>query len=258
MIDVLAATQICVIVPCRNEAAAIARLAREARSVIPHVLVVDDGSTDATVAEAHKGGAEVFSMNAPAGKGRALRAGFQHAAGQGYDWAVTLDGDGQHLPEEIHHLLREQAATSANLVIGNRMANPAGMPAMRRWANRSMSALLSRLTGLDLPDTQCGFRLLRLAPPFLNRLRAGHFEIESDQLIAALRCGWIPRWAPISTIYHAGPTRIRPVLDTLRWSRWLAGTLLEAGKPPKAARAQNSRNPNPVNRFAPPANPHSS
>ena len=110
-----------IVVPVFNEAATIADIVERARLHGP-VLVVDDGSTDGTGARARAAGAEVIALGARRGKGAALRCGFAEAARRGAARVVTLDGDGQHEPDEIPRLLKVAVEEPDALVIGGRLA----------------------------------------------------------------------------------------------------------------------------------------
>lgn len=209
------------VIPCRNEAAAIGQLVLAVRAHLPRVLVVDDGSTDGTAEAARKAGAEVLSSAANHGKGAALRTGLRRARELGCAWALLLDGDGQHAVEDIPAFLAALRADRADLVIGNRMAAPGEMPRVRRVTNRLMSAVLSALTGTALPDTQCGFRLVRLAVWETLPLQCAHFEVESEMLLACLAGGRCVEFIPVRSCYAAEHSKIRPVRDTLRWLAWL-------------------------------------
>src|SRR5690348_9139729 len=90
-----------VIIPCLNEAATIGSLVRAVRQSIPTVIVVDDGSTDSTASLAEEAGAEVIRQTQTSGKGAALNAGWRRALERGFQWALTMDGDGQHSPGDI-------------------------------------------------------------------------------------------------------------------------------------------------------------
>src|SRR5262245_59397472 len=109
------------IIPCLNESAAIGALVAAVKRQLPFVLVVDDGSSDGTAEIAKDAGAEVIRHNVPQGKGAALQAGWKQARERGFQWALTLDGDGQHAPTDIPSFLSRADATSAELIIGNRM-----------------------------------------------------------------------------------------------------------------------------------------
>src|ERR1019366_4581530 len=107
--------------PCFNEAATIAALVSALRQNLSLVMVVDDGSTDATAAAARAAGATVLSHTRNFGKGAALRSGLSSAKNQGFEWAFTLDGDGQHAPEDLPAFLACAGQTGSLLVGGNPM-----------------------------------------------------------------------------------------------------------------------------------------
>ena len=216
------ATRCAAVIPCHNEAASIREIVLGVRRHLPNVFVVDDGSTDPTATLAVNAGAEVLRLPRNLGKGSALKAGWKLAQQRGYDWALTLDGDGQHLPNDIPALLNHAAATRADLVIGNRMTDARRMPWMRRQANRWMSRCLSRMSGVRLPDSQCGFRLVNLQAWAAIELNTHRFEIESELLLVFIAAGHRVAFAPIQTVYPPKcPSKIHPVSDTWRWLRWL-------------------------------------
>ncbi len=211
------------IIPCRNEATTIADVVRGVRRHLAHVLVVDDVSTDATAERAAAAGAEVLRLSGNLGKGAALRAGLRWAIERGFPRALTLDGDGQHRPDDIPRLFAMATSGEFRLIIGNRMHNAQSMPLPRRATNSMLSRTLSLATGQDLPDTQCGFRLLDLDPAFVERLTADHFETESDQIAIAMELGWEIAFTPVACVYHRESSAIRPLADGARWLRWFAG-----------------------------------
>ena len=216
--------QCAVVIPCLNESVAIESVVRQVREHLPTVFVVDDGSLDMTGAAATRAGAEVLRHEAPRGKGAALRTGLKCARDRGFEWAVTLDGDGQHSPDDISGLLQCAERTNAMLVVGNRMTDPRGMPWLRRKVNRWMSRRLSKLAGRPLPDTQCGFRLMKLEPWSRLPLETTHFEIESEVLLEFIAAGYIVEFALVRVIYKTEQSKIHPVRDTIRWFRWLRTT----------------------------------
>jgi glycosyltransferase involved in cell wall biosynthesis len=212
--------QCAALIPCFNEAGRIARVIDGVRRHLPNVIVVDDGSTDATQQEAAGAGATVIRCTTNRGKGAALRAGWWQARRTGFTWVLSLDGDGQHAPDDIPEFFACAEQTSAHLVIGNRMGHGETMPPLRRWANGWMSRCLSNLTGMDLPDSQCGFRLAHLDTMLRLPLAASGFVIESETLVAFLAAGERVEFVPIKVIYGPGQSKICPFLDTWRWLRW--------------------------------------
>jgi len=209
------------VISCFNEAGYIGLIVTRMRRHLPHVIVVDDGSTDGTAGAAARNGAIVLRLPVNRGKGAALRMGWQRAREGGFTWVLMLDGDGQHAPEDAPAFFDCASRTGARLVIGNRMARAGAMPWLRRRVNTWMSRRISDLTGLALPDSQCGFRLAHLETLRRLPLATSHFEIESEMLAAFAAAGQRVESVPVQTIYHAGPSRIRPIPDAWRWWRWL-------------------------------------
>ncbi len=214
--------QCAAVIPCFNEAGRIGPVIVGVQRHLPSLIVVDDGSTDATPKEAARAGAEVIRQGANRGKGLALRAGWRHARRMGFTWALSLDGDGQHAAEDIPEFFACAERTSARLIVGNRMGQGGAMPWLRRWANRWMSRCLSDMTGAALPDSQCGFRLGHLETLRRLHLSAARFEIESETLLAILAAGERVEFVPIQVIYKSSRSNICPFRDTWRWLRWRA------------------------------------
>ncbi len=213
-------TECAVVIPCRNEAAGIAGLVREVRQYLPLVLVVDDYSEDETAARAAEAGAELVRRTESPGKGAALKAGIAAALARRCDWVLTLDGDGQHRPEDIPAFLRRAGETGAALVVGDRMHRAEAIPWLRRGVNRWMSRRISELAGMRLPDSQCGFRLINLRSWAGLVLETEHFEIESEMLLAFVQAGHRIEFVPIQVVGKGRRSHIRPVKDTWRWLRW--------------------------------------
>jgi len=196
-------------------------LVREIRKQLATVIVVDDGSNDGTGTLAAEAGAEVIRHDGPQGKGAALRAGWGRAVERGFSWALSMDGDGQHAAADITTFLASAGQGRAALVVGNRMPDAAAMPWLRRKVNRWMSRRLSRVAGCELPDSQCGFRLMRLDVWRQLELRTTHFEIESELLLAFVAAGQGVEFVPIQVLYKTEQSKISPWRDTWRWFRWL-------------------------------------
>lgn len=210
------------VIPCFNEAATIAQVVAEVQPFLSRIIVVDDGSTDGTASRAAAAGAQVVRHPANEGKGAAVRTGLLAAAQAGGEWAVLLDGDGQHKPADIPALVRCARHSGSPLVVGNRMHDQKAIPWLRRQVNRAMSRALSWRLGRHLPDTQCGFRLVNLRIWQTVGLRCRHFEVESEMLTAFVRAGWRVEFVPIQVVGLGPSSRIRPVRDTWRWIKWWA------------------------------------
>jgi glycosyltransferase involved in cell wall biosynthesis len=212
--------QCAVVIPCLNESATIAPLIAGVRKHVLEIFLVDDGSTDETARLAENAGAKILRHEKTQGKGAALQMGWIAARDAGFDWALAMDGDGQHSPDDIPNFFQCAEETAATLVIGNRMSNPQKMPRLRKFVNRWMSARISALAGQSLPDSQSGFRLMNLHAWAALPISAAHFEIESDVLLAFARAGQRIRFVPIQVIYKTEQSKIHPLRDTLRWLKW--------------------------------------
>jgi glycosyltransferase involved in cell wall biosynthesis len=201
------------LIPGYNEAPRIGHVVETARRFLP-VLVVDDGSTDATGAVAAEAGAFVIRQEPNQGKGAALRAGYRRALADGAEAIITLDADGQHDPAEIADFLdvwsRAGPGDRPGLVIGARDFR--SMPPVRRLSNTLGRWAFSSAVGRAIPDNQSGYRLVsrRLAEATLASSEAG-FALEVEQITTCIRMGGRIEWLPIRTIYAGAPSHIRPI-----------------------------------------------
>jgi glycosyltransferase involved in cell wall biosynthesis len=217
------------IIPCLNEAAALDGLLKGLAKHLHRIYVVDDGSRDGTGRIARANGAVVIRHDSTRGKGLSLEAGLTRAYADGMSWGLCLDGDGQHEPADIPKFFEMAERSGAALIIGNRMGATKSMPWIRRWVNRWMSARLSGLCQMDLPDSQCGFRLLNLEAWSGLNLRAAHFEIESEMLVRFVTGRHAVKFVSIQTKYGQESSKIRPVPDSARWLRWYFQTRRKMG-----------------------------
>lgn len=212
----------CLVIPCYNVAYALDGILPQLKVKPVDVLVVDDGSTDATSETAFKHKVKILRNSRNLGKGASLRKGFDYALRQGYEAVIVMDGDGQHLPSDIGNFLKVGSLSpEADIIVGNRMRHPAGMPRMRRLTNTIMSGLISRICRQDIPDTQNGFRLIRTRLLARLELTSSRFEIETELIIkaAAVRARIIS--IPIASVYKNHSSRINPLLDTFRFMRFI-------------------------------------
>lgn len=185
------------------------------------VLLVDDGSSDATAEVARRCGIRVERHTVNRGKGVALRTGFAVATREGAGAVITMDADGQHAPEEAARFVRAWR-DGAHVVVGNRMEATANMPWLRERTNRFTSNVISRLAGARIPDSQNGYRLFDAAVLRAVRLESERYDLESEILIKAGRMGFRIAAVPITTIYGDQVSSIHPMQDTLRFVRLVA------------------------------------
>jgi len=211
--------KVCVLVPAYNEEATIAQLVQEIKSHGFDVIVVDDGSTDNTASRAKESQALVFSHPRNLGKGQALRTGFKYIRGGDYDAVVIMDADGQHQVSEISKFISHAKKSEAGIIIGNRMQAPVGMPLVRRLTNYLTSYVISKVTSVNIPDSQCGFRLIKTEILKKLNLSTMKYETESEILIEAAKNNFIIESIPVKTIYADQKSQINPIVDTIRfWS----------------------------------------
>lgn len=211
----------CILIPSYNEEKSIGQLIKQIKGKNFDILVVDDGSNDITSQIADKEGAIVLENKINLGKGASLRKGFDYFLKTDYDAIITMDGDGQHNPDDINKFIDKSNNSNAGIIIGNRMSRPKNMPFVRWLTNRLMSLLISKFCKQHIPDTQCGFRLIKKEVLNKIKLRSHNFEIESELLIEASRLGFKIDSIPITTIYQNHKSRINPFLDTLRFIKFI-------------------------------------
>ena len=211
-------SRIAAVIPAYQEEKHVGEVAQRTRAQLENVLVVDDGSTDATAERARSSGVDVVIHPQNRGKGESIKTGLRYWLERGSEYVVLLDADGQHLPEEISRFVESAGSESnAKVFIGSRMNDTSTMPLVRRVVNRYMSGEISRVCGQQIPDTQCGFRMLHrdIIPEVLSG--ASRFEYETEMLIIASRKGHRVASVPITTVYSDEVSSINPVRDTVRF-----------------------------------------
>lgn len=192
-----------VIVPAYNEEASVAAVVdhvRAARGAGTDVLVVDDGSSDATSAKAHAAGALVVTLPFNLGVGGAMRAGYKFARDNGYDAAVQVDADGQHDASDLPVLL--DALADHDIVIGARFAGRGDYDVRgpRRWAMRLLARSLSRTCGTPLTDVTSGHRAVnrRAIKLFAEHYPAEYLGDTVESLVMAARAGLRVTQVPVA------------------------------------------------------------
>jgi len=223
-------TAIGAVIPAYDAAASVGDVVRRTLAHLP-VLVVDDGSRDGTAEAARAAGAEVRVLPENRGKGAALREAFTAWFARGMDAVVTLDADGQHLPEEIPKLLA--ARDGADLVLGARDHLFGSMAPVRRASNRLSSRAISMLAGNRLRDVQTGFRLYSRRVIEATGFPEPRFDAESAVVVRAARRGF--RIATVSITLGFADGRVtshyRPVVDSLRIARAVVRARVEGLRP---------------------------
>jgi len=206
------------VIPAYHEEKHVGEVVRRTRQKLDDVLVVDDGSTDETAECAREAGAQVIVHEQNRGNGEAIKTGLRHWLERNFDFVIILDADGQHRPEEIDRFVAAALSDDQpRLILGNRMQDLSSMPRIRQFVNRWMSQRISAVCGQEIPDTQCGYRLLHreLIPELLGG--SARFEYATEMLIVASRKGVRIDSVPITTVYSDEVSSIRPVRDTIRF-----------------------------------------
>lgn len=216
------------LIPSYQCAGTIAAVVADARCQLEPVLVVDDGSDDATATRARAAGAEVVRHEHNRGKGAALRTGMRHLAARHFTHALTMDGDGQHLGREIPTLLAVARAEPDAIVIGTRRIGSQEVAAANLFGNRVANLAVRLAARTTVGDTQSGFRVYPLAAVLALPASDQRFEYETTVIICAARAGIPIRSVPVSVYYPPIAERrshYRKVRDTLRIMRAVAPLL---------------------------------
>jgi len=180
-----ASENICIIIPTYNNAGTICDVAGRAFAQGYPVIVVNDGSTDDTAVRLAQTGLPLTVLTHPhnRGKGIALRTAFSHACRQGFRYAITLDADGQHYPEDIPVLVEALTQHPGALVVGSRNLQAENMPGGNTFANRFSNFWFRVQTARSLPDTQTGYRAYPLDRLPSLRLLTSRYEAELALLV---------------------------------------------------------------------------
>ncbi len=209
-------------IPAHNNAATIIGVVQRCRRELAHVIVVDDGSSDADLTELLRP-VDVVVIRHPKnlGKGAALLTMFRYAAEQGGEYLVAIDGDGQHFPEDIPKFLEH--LETATMVIGRREQVSGVMPKSSLFGRDFSDFWICVETGANLSDTQSGFRVYPLQRVLELPLGARHYNFEIEVITRWIWAGLNVGSVPIRVWYPDAAERVssfRPILDNLRLS-WM-------------------------------------
>jgi len=214
---------ICVIIPTYNNQQTLAQTIDDVLKYTSSVIVVNDGSTDATdeILTQYQSQINIVSYSPNKGKGYALNRGFDKAEALGYSYAISLDSDGQHLPEDLQLFIDTITKNPGAMIIGSRSFRQKNMPEKSTFANKFSNFWFAVQTGIVLPDTQTGFRLYPLTKMNGMRSFTSRYEAELELLV---RSAWkniqlIP--IPIQVYYPEKSERVthfRPGIDFFRIS----------------------------------------
>jgi len=223
-----------VVIPAYNEAETVRDVAMRARQQCANVIVVDDGSTDSTFRAVAGLDVTILRNDGNCGKAGSLSRGFEHALAQGATGVITLDADGQHVPEEIPSFVKQSLDDPNAFLIGARRRDQRRASFWRYVANRVADFWIGWAAGQRIEDSQSGFRLYPaglLREVTLKHDRSRSFVFESEILIEAVRRGFQCRNVAVTVAPRSGPrpSHFRPVLDILKITRMVAWKLLLRG-----------------------------
>ncbi len=208
------------VIPAHNEEKSIGSIIKETKRHVMEVVVVDDGSKDSTYDVAKKNDAIVLRHVVNLGKGAALKTGCDFAVEKGAEIIVVLDADAQHEPKEIPHFLNEMKDNS--ILFGYRRLNK-NVPLVLKFGNWFINKTIKLLYGINLKDTQCGYRAFTSEAYKKIRWDATDYSMESEMIANAGRHNLKYKEIPIETIYsdkYKGTTildGIKIVINMILW-----------------------------------------
>ena len=219
------------IIPVFNEEKAIRDMVERTVKQISRLVVVNDGSTDQTSQQLADLPIELISNSGNKGKAYSLWRGFHLLLESELEGIITLDGDGQHLPEDIPRVLAAYSEFPDHLIIGTRTHDLQSFPPSRRWANQMANLGISLAAGCKVPDTQSGFRLY---PTSLLRIlqsdsdQYSGFVFESEVIIKAISLGYKIHSIPIAAVYgnQMRESHFRPAQDTIKIGKMIVGKIV--------------------------------
>ena len=213
----------CVIIPTYNNQNTLNQVIEDTLGYTSNVIVVNDGSTDNTsrIINDYKNSIEIITHEVNYGKGRALRNAFTYALSLNYDYAITIDSDGQHFPSDFGLFLEEIEANPGSLVIGARNMTQENVPGKSSFGNKFSNFWFRIETGIQLDDTQSGFRLYPIRLMRGIKYLTNRFEFEVEVIVKAAWKGIPVKNVPIKIHYEPGDKRVshfRPFQDFSRIS----------------------------------------
>lgn len=214
-----------VVIPAYNAEKTIARVIAELIDYgFPkdNIIVINDGSHDMTYEIIKNAGVSVVNHTHNTGKGASLRDGFDTARQKKLQKVITLDADGQHKVSEIKNFLN--CKDTYDVIIGARVIG-GGMPFVRRMVNRTTSLIVSLFSQKYIPDSQSGFRFIDLKIFETVRLKTNHYQTESEMVFQTVRHHYEIGFVPITTVYNNERSYIKPLTDTMRFLKVMAGFL---------------------------------
>jgi glycosyltransferase involved in cell wall biosynthesis len=213
----------CVLIPTYNNQKTLEKVITDTLEYTNHIVVVNDGSTDTTpqILEKFKGVISVVNFPENHGKGAALREGFKFALGKNYQYAISIDSDGQHYPEDLEAFLIKIKEQPNALIIGARNMEQASVPGKSSFGNKFSNFWFELETGIKMPDTQSGYRLYPIEKLKNISFYTSRFEFEIEVIVKAAWAGIAVVPLPVGVFYPTKEERVshfRPTKDFFRIS----------------------------------------
>ena len=214
--EIAESPRFCVLIPAYNAESTLGQVIQDVKKYAETVIVVDDGSVDGTIRVAQEQGVKTLRHEVNKGKGEALKLGFEHASALGCEAVVTVDADGQHDAREIPRLIEAyRKGGPGTVVLGSRVGQMPEMRRLRQISNRVGTALISRLAGCPIEDSQTGFRAIPVEVWKEARVQGSRFDAEAEFLGYTLREVSVTSGVPDGT-----PTsHYRSIADTVTIAR---------------------------------------
>jgi glycosyltransferase involved in cell wall biosynthesis len=213
----------CVLIPTYNNDRTLSDIIERVTLHTSNIIVVNDGATDNTakILESYQASIEVVTHPNNKGKGCALQNGFKRALELGCDYAITIDSDGQHFPEDLPKLISRQKEEPGSLIIGARNMSQEDVPGGSSFGNRFSNFWFRVETGISLPDTQSGYRVYPIKELAKLKFYCTKFEYEIEVPVRASWRGIPVISEPVQIVYDQGEDRVshfRPYKDFFRIS----------------------------------------
>jgi glycosyltransferase involved in cell wall biosynthesis len=212
----------CVLLPTYNNGKVLERVIEDVLAFSNDVCVINDGSTDNTLEILSRyPQLKVLSYSPNQGKGWALRKGFEFARANGYEYAISMDTDGQHFASDLPVMLQALEANKNAIIIGARNMNQESVPGKSNFGNKFSNFWFTLETGIKLPDTQSGFRVYPIKALEIIRFFTKKFEFEIEVLVRGAWSGLQVMAVPVKVYYPPAGERIshfRPFKDFSRIS----------------------------------------
>lgn len=214
--------KVCVLIPTFNNAATLGKVIRDVAEYTKNIVVVNDGSTDST-SDILRSFPFVHAVEFPVnrGKGMALRTGFRKAVELGYDYAISIDSDGQHFADDLPVFLEELKRSPEAIIVGARNMDQSSVPGKSSFGNKFSNFWFRLETGIRLSDTQSGYRLYPVGQLYDKRYFTRKYEFEIEVMVRAAWSGIDVVQVPVKVFYPTKEERIshfRPFRDFSRIS----------------------------------------